>query len=54
MEDLKKFCDRFINSNWRSLRDFQIKKYTIAIEAGGREQGAGGGIVVVKSRNWII
>jgi hypothetical protein len=33
------------------IRDFQIIKYTIVIEAGGRGQGAGGGKVVVKSRN---
>ncbi|ODH02399.1 hypothetical protein A4S05_24325 [Nostoc sp. KVJ20] len=39
--------------NWRcTIGDFQRKKYPIALKA--REQGAGGGKVVVKSRNWII
>ncbi len=41
--------------NWRcTIRDFQIKKYPIALKA--REQGVGsrGGKAVVKSRNWII
>ena len=44
-------------NNWGAispLRDFQIKKYPIVLEAGSRGQGAGEGKVVVKPRNWII